>query len=187
MPRTVKGRKPRPDLMYVAWDSASIGSLPETPVVRKGTRLRGDNELVCAAPWLFVEDRGDERETARAIRQRQTAELFDDSNAPPPAPPPLREEEALVAIQDVGGLEIPVVAGQRVALDHSAVKHNRGAFVEVVPPGLSRDDALVARTTMRMRLDDGPERVPPGRSVGAQGRSVRRAASPSLPLIGAQS
>ena len=72
--------------MYVAWDSASIGSLPTAPVVTRGTRVRGDDELYRAAPWLFIEERDDQHETARAIRERQTAELFGDSNASPPEP-----------------------------------------------------------------------------------------------------
>ncbi|HEX2398139.1 MAG TPA: hypothetical protein VHI73_08365, partial [Solirubrobacteraceae bacterium] len=89
----MKNQKPRPDAMYVAWDSASIGSLPTAPVVTLGTRVRGDDELVRAAPWLFIEDSGDQRETERKIRQRHTAELVGSSEPwPVPSPPvaPLR-------------------------------------------------------------------------------------------------
>jgi len=127
MPRAVKHAKPHPDATYVAWDSASIGSLPEAPVVQRGTRLQGDSELVRAVPWLFVEDSGDQRETERNIRQRHTAEVVASSEASsPPSPPvaPLRDEDALLAICDVGGLDTPVATGQRVPPDHPAVKQS---------------------------------------------------------------
>ena len=39
--------------MYVAWDSASIGSLPTAPVVTRGTRVRGDDEIVEVKTGFF--------------------------------------------------------------------------------------------------------------------------------------
>jgi len=53
MPRAAKTPKPDANAIYVSWMAAAVG---EFPVIQRGTRLRGDSEIVQTAPWLFVED-----------------------------------------------------------------------------------------------------------------------------------
>src|SRR4051794_17683069 len=100
-----KTQRPKadPDAIYVALQSAAIGSLPGAPVVQKGTRLNGSNPFVQAAPWNFIPDGADDAE-----RQERVRELYGEGSNEPheqpdytPPPSPLRDEDAVVAIRPI--------------------------------------------------------------------------------------
>jgi len=81
VPRAAKTPKPDPSSIYVAWQSAAVGALPDAPVVQQGTRLRGDSEVVQAAPWLFVLDGTPESEWPTA--HRHVAERMEAADTTP--------------------------------------------------------------------------------------------------------
>lgn len=58
MPRlTARSRKPKPNVVYFAWQGFSSDNPPGTEIQR-GTRLRGDNEIVQRHSRNFVETAG---------------------------------------------------------------------------------------------------------------------------------
>jgi hypothetical protein len=154
-----------PSVTYVAWQSFAV-DLPDgtSPVVKQGSRLRGDNPCVVAAPHNFVPDGASREEVTEAAQAfAATNPLPAPESSFPPPPPLLRDEDAAVAIRDVNSLAgdrsgtgrleqapLTVKAGERLPKDHPIVEHNAAAFRPVVPGALRRENALVATTTMML-------------------------------------
>lgn len=67
-------------------------------------------------------------------------------------PPPLRDEDAAVCIRAIGGAlalnQQGVAPGTKLPKDAEVVRENGDCFVDVVPEGLSRDNAVVAKYTI---------------------------------------
>jgi hypothetical protein len=161
MPRT---RKQPPELdpntTYVAWQgfAADVEGVPID--VKQGTRLRGDHPTVQATWWNWLPDGAAPSELAERRR-----ELYPE---PPPhvdpyprekPPPPLRDEDALLCIAPIpGGLTIGrqgVAPGTKVPKDHPDVKRYPDCFTPVVPEGLSRENAVVSKHTIRYHQTGG--------------------------------
>lgn len=158
--------KPTEDLL-VCWMSFSC-ALPDgtSPVIPKGTRLRADEPPVLSQPQYFVRDGASHAEIAAAATAAAQA-----SGSPAPVPdfprigtePELRDEDALVCITPTAfksGLTLrpgTIQPGQRVHRDSEAVTANPYAFRTVVPKGLDRRDALVAKATMSIGEGDNME------------------------------
>ena len=81
-PRAAK-TMPDPEALYLAWQSFSV-ALPDrsSPVITQGTRLRGDDPVVIAAPQYFVADGASRAEMAGGA-----AALDDAHPLPMPAAP----------------------------------------------------------------------------------------------------
>jgi hypothetical protein len=118
----------------------------------RGTRLRADHPAVKANPDYWVPDGTDDAELAR-IRSKLFA-------GEPPAPvepmlrplePPIPAEKAMLAIRDFP--REGVTAGDRLRKGHKLAKKHPDAFVAVVPSGLARADALVAKKTISHERD----------------------------------
>lgn len=156
---------PDANAVYVAVEGFAVESagVPGEPVVRAGARLRGDHPLVKAAPRMFVVDGADDDEA----RERRLALHNDYLNAPRGLDHEprfqsrrLRAEDAVVAVTGVpreqGGLTLAdagVAAGDRLAKSNPVVRKHPDAFVSVVPAGLTRERALVAKTTLVVEPD----------------------------------
>ena len=169
MPRAAK-REPEldPNAIYVCWCAFATDAMPGSPVIKSGSRLRGDHPAVQACPQYFVSDGADEAERMAKhdeVYGTTAPELVPDF---PPPLPPVRDEDALVAIRDIGSLTggrsgtgqleaAPnvLLKGQRAHRDSEIAKANPDAFVPVVPKGLKRRDALVAKAAMANIDDDG--------------------------------
>jgi hypothetical protein len=166
--------KPNKNEIYVAADGIVTG---DGGVVRPGDRLRGDHELLLAT-WgengeLWAPDGSDAAELGRR-RVRIAAGVEEATRAsidyePPKPPRRVKDRDALVATRDAGaappgemaaddGTPLRVPAGTKVRKDHPAVKLDPDAFVEVVPKGLKREDALVATANQEMHQEDGTVR-----------------------------
>jgi hypothetical protein len=112
-----------------AWDSPS--GRPFTIV--KGTRLRGDHEVVVGAPWYFV--RAD-------APSEEVPNVWDHVPEPPqhepefhrPAPP-VPDEDAVVYVMafQVLATGVKVVRGQRLHRNDPLVLANPAAFAVVRP------------------------------------------------------
>jgi hypothetical protein len=74
--------------LFIAWQSFAV-ELPDrsAPVVTKGTRLRGDDPVVIAAPQYFVADGASRAEMAGG------AAALDNANPRPMPEAPARETE----------------------------------------------------------------------------------------------
>lgn len=162
MPRAAK-REPEldPSAIYVCWCAFATNAMPGSPVIKTGARLRGDHPAVLDCPQYFVSDGADESERMAAqdeVYGVTAPELVPDF---PPPPAPIRDENAVVAIRDVGSLtggrsgtghveSAPNVCwkGQRLSKDHELATANPDAFVPVVPQGLKREESLVAKVSM---------------------------------------
>jgi hypothetical protein len=162
MPLATKRKKPDPNAIYVAWESVAL-ALPGSPVVRRGTRLRGDDPIVQAAPEWFLPDGTDDREVQRRIAAHYADTLEVDEPPPAPPEPPLRDEDAVVALRDIDvktfnrgsppqGRELATTAGVRaedkVAKSDAIVRKHRDAFIAVNPDEISRSEAVVAQQTL---------------------------------------
>jgi hypothetical protein len=154
MPR-VRKQPPQldPSVTYVAWQgfSADVNGVPLD--VPRGTRLRGDHPTVQATWWNWLPDGHDTAEQAARFREiYPEADWRAEQYSRPKPPPPLRDEDALVCIRPVlGALSNrgeKIAPGVKVPKDHPAAQRQPDAFVPVVPPGLSRDDAVVAKYTI---------------------------------------
>jgi hypothetical protein len=125
-------------------------------VFREGERVRGDNEAVKQNPQFFALA-GSPHEELDA--QRRELYARDWSSAPAQVftkiAPALRDEDAVVPCS----LVIGVPEGKRMAKDDPAVKEQRDAFVPVVGDGLTRENSVVALTTMKHTGSDGTTRT----------------------------
>lgn len=84
MPRAAQKRpKFEPDQLVIAWETFST---VDGLVVRQGTRLRGDDPAVQAAPHLFLPVDANDREIQRRAEEEFAAAL-EANRRPPPAPP----------------------------------------------------------------------------------------------------
>jgi hypothetical protein len=164
MPRK-SNKKPDANQIYVAADAVATG---DGGVVRVGDRLRGDHRLV-RMTWgengqLWVPD-GDadsaelgKRRVAIAAAGEAAARASYEFEAAPAPPRPIRDRDALVAIRAAGqvlgdaanadGTPLFVDKGTRVPRDSAIAKSDPDSFREVVPKGLTRERALVAKTDM---------------------------------------
>lgn len=153
MPRA---RKEPPDLdpnvTYVAWQgfAADVDGLPVD--VKQGTRLRGNHPTVEATWWNWLPDGAAPSELAERVRQvypepEVHVEAYERAKQPP-----LRDEDAMVCARPVSDAlalnQKGLAPGVKVPKDSEVVKKNPDAFVPVVPEGLSRDDAVVAKFTI---------------------------------------
>lgn len=139
--------------MYVAWQSGAALVNGVEVLFREGDRLPGDHPTVQHCWWYFLPD-GHTPADLAARRQ----EVFPDpevhvepyERAKPP--PPLRDEDAMVCIKPLSGAlalaQKGIAPGEKAPKDSPAVKKNPDASVEVVPAGLSRDNAVVAKYTI---------------------------------------
>jgi hypothetical protein len=145
-----------PDTVYVAWTSGAAQLADGTEaIVKEGNRYRGDNPLVKALWWMFLPDGH-----TGADRQARYRELYpepephvDPYRREKPAPP-LGDEDAMVCIAAIpGGLTVRgqgVAPGTKVPKDHPDVKRYPEHFAPVVPEGLSRENAVVSKHTIRI-------------------------------------
>ena len=62
MPRAGEEAEADPNTVYVCWNAFCSDALPGSPVIKHGTRLRGDHPAVTACPQYFVSDGADESE-----------------------------------------------------------------------------------------------------------------------------
>jgi hypothetical protein len=154
MPRANK-QPPELDttLTYVSWQSFAV-EIDGYPVdVQKGTRLTGDHPTVAASWWYWLPDGAAPSELAARVREVcPDPEVHVEAYERAKPPPPLRDEDAVVCIRPVSGAlalaQKGIAPGEKVPKDSSAVTKNPDAFVPVVPEGLSRDDAVVAKYTI---------------------------------------
>jgi excisionase family DNA binding protein len=154
MPRA---RKQPPDLdpstTYVAWQSFAV-EVDGYPVdVQKGSRLRGDHPTVQASWWYWLPDGAAPSELAARVRDvYPDPEVHIEAYERAKPPPPLRDEDAMVCIRPLSGAlalaQKGIAPGEKVAKDSPAVKKNPDAFVDVVPLGLSRENAVVSKHTI---------------------------------------
>src|SRR5687767_15256129 len=105
MPRAAK-TDPQldPNAIYVCWAAFCTDALPGSPVIKTGSRLRGDHPAVKACPFYFVSDGADEGERMAKQAEVYGTEAVELVRDFPPPPPPVRDEEAMVAVRDVGSL-----------------------------------------------------------------------------------
>jgi hypothetical protein len=140
VPIATTRKKPDPDKFYVA-RVAFVGV--DARVVRTGQRLRGDDPIA------------DDGTSAEEMQAQMFAEVDAVVAAhrppPPPRPRPLLDEDAVIAVRNVDSAP----AGKKLRRDDPLVRRNREAFVDVVPTGLDRSDALVAAVTIRAAGEDG--------------------------------
>jgi hypothetical protein len=139
--------------LVVALDSFVSSALPSGPfAVAAGTRLKADHPIVAAVPSFFVEDGTDDAK----IQSMRTA-LYMASMPPPNPPAPVAPVERRIPDEDA---LVNIFNGERVAKGSPEAKQRPADHVPVVPPGLSRRDALIALTSMRQIGEGGkPERV----------------------------
>jgi hypothetical protein len=126
MPRLVaKPRKPKPNVIYGAWQSFTT-DIPEVgTVVQRGARLRGDSEIVKAHSRNFVED---------GVPESEWPSPFDQLAPPTPEQPrfyrpapPIPDDQVVEAIEGfsvgLSNLRATTVAkGQRLHRDDPLVK-----------------------------------------------------------------
>jgi hypothetical protein len=141
-----------PNVTYVSWQSFSV-EIDGYPVdVQKGTRLRGDHPTVAASHWYWLPDGAAPSELAERVREVYPEPEVHVQAYERAKPPPLRDEDAVVCIRPISGAlalgQKGIAPGEKVPKDSPAVKKNPDCFVSVVPPGLSRDDAVVAKYTI---------------------------------------
>jgi hypothetical protein len=142
-----------PTVTYVAWQSFAV-EIDGYPVdVQKGTRLRGDHPTVAASPWYWLPDGAAPSDLAARVREvYPDPEVHVEAYKRAKPPPPLRDEDAMVCIRPISGAlalsQKGIAPGEKVPKDAEVVRKNPDCFVPVVPEGLSRADAVVARYTI---------------------------------------
>jgi hypothetical protein len=127
----------------------------------EGELYVGSHPAVQSNPDLFALD-----STPHGERRKQLQVLYNPPEEPKPQadyrprPPRLRDEDASLCIRSAGAVhvagEVGIVVGEpvgarpgdRIPTKSKLVKDNPTAFVKVVPPGLKREDALVALVDM---------------------------------------
>lgn len=179
-------KKPDPATIYVAVESFTIGGGEAIGAsVTAGDRLRGDNPAVAATwPAMWAEDGAGDDELAQRRAALRTAETerAEPTYAEHPRPPRrVRDEDAVVARREARGVNadgrpLVIPPGTRVAGTHPVAKQDQDAFVAVVPAGLKRENALVAREPMTMYEADGRtirDRVHAGQWVPRSHQLVR--------------
>ena len=149
MPRVKK--KFRADEIVVCIESFVTNCLPESPnyPVPAGTRLLGKHPIVSRCRQFFVAD-GTPHDEVASLR----AAIYMDAEAPfvpPPQPDRTRIEQR---IPDEDAL-VDIYNGERAHRKSETAKLRPERYVPVVPPGLDRRDALLARSTMSLIGDDG--------------------------------
>ena len=154
MPRA---RKQAPELdpntTYVAWQSFAVEIDGFLVDVQKGTRLRGDHPTVAASFWYWLPDGAAPSELAARIQEvYPEPEIHVEAYERAKPSPPLRDEDAMVCVRPISGAlalsQKGITPGEKVPKDAPAVKKNPDCFVPVVPEGLSRDNAVVAKYTI---------------------------------------
>jgi hypothetical protein len=142
-----------PDVVYVAWQSAAVMVDGAEALFREGDRLPGDHPIVRSAWWYWLPDGHTPADVAarhREVFPEPEVHVEPYQRAKPP--PPLRDEDAAVCIRPLSGAlalnQKGIAPGEKVPEDSPAVQANPDCFVPVVPPGLSREDAVVAKHTI---------------------------------------
>jgi hypothetical protein len=143
------------DEVVVCFEPFHSGHVDGPNVCAPGTRLRGDHPYVRNSPQYFVRDGTPADEVARlrvALIQEAEKDVPQHRAADPEKPTeiakPLRDEDALVCIAGAA-------AGERVHRHSLAAETRPELYQAIVPPGLARADALVAKETMRMLGEEG--------------------------------
>jgi len=136
-----------------AWHSEAIGG---SVVVQVGTRHAADSDLVKANPQNFISLDATQLEHEARLR-----ELY-RNDEPRVEPPPLVELVAPLADEDavvVCGPVLGVPEGKQMRKDDPIVKEQPDAFVDVVGEGRTRENSVVALSTIRQGAGDGSTRV----------------------------
>jgi hypothetical protein len=136
-----------PDTTYVAWQgfAADVHGVPIN--VQAGTPYVGTIRR-CKPPggtgWLTVPLPADQGARFREVYPEGDWQAERYQRRKPP--PPLRDEDAVVCIRQVSGAlalnQQSVAPGTKLPEDAEVVKKNPDCFVEVVPAGLSRENAV---------------------------------------------
>lgn len=146
----LKGRPPFPPDTFVF---ALEGGASDVPGVgpfawKKGTRFKGDHPAVLLNPRFFVAEGADDTEISERRRP-----FVRGADRTPPAPPRtqvlerVKDEDAAIAIHQFAADGSYVAWGDRLPKNDPIVKQNRRDFVDVMPPGVSRADCLLAVAT----------------------------------------
>jgi hypothetical protein len=132
--------------------------------VPRGMRLRADHPLVKRAPWAFLPDgSGEEAAVARRLELQQKAEAAVPVIKPETEtiqPRPVKPQDRMICIKGCGllGADAATVSrsgepmgcrrGDIISKNTRLYRENRSHFIAVVPPGLQREDAVVALTEL---------------------------------------
>jgi hypothetical protein len=154
MPR-VKKAAPQldSDVVYVAWQSGAVLVNGIEALFREGDRLPGSHPTVQASWWYWLPDGHTPADVAARYQEVfPEPEVHVEAYERAKPPPPLLDENAVVCIRPVSGAlalnQKGVAPGEKLPKDAAVVKQNPDAFVPVVPAGLSRDNAVVAKYTI---------------------------------------
>lgn len=144
-----------PNAVYVAVESFASA---EHGVVTRGSRIRGSLPVVAAHRDFFVEDGSPDREVHDARNSIWAGVQTRTPDVPLKQPSkPLRDEDAVVVIAATGTMGL--LLGQRLHKDDKVVKASPAWFAPVCTPGVPRERALVATSTMRTLDADDHEIV----------------------------
>jgi len=152
MPRTRTTSSSEKKVM-VCIEPHCAGALPGAPVYQAGTRLHADHPAVQACPdyWQPGDATTDEIAQHRASTLHGGTAMLEAEPDPdePKVLPRLRDADAMVAVvEGYAGDGVWVRVGDRLRRDDDLVKHNPDMFRPVLPPGLTRNRAVLCLTNL---------------------------------------